>query len=573
MNQRNIPDTPSPDPAASAEESTFADILFQFEQGQRKTDSAGGSSSLKGTVISVSADLVMVDIGRKLEGSLSIEQVRDAAGSVPLKPGDTIQVSVTGRGEDGYYRLSTTKVVVPKDWSGMEKAFADKAIVSGVVEEVIKGGLRVDIGARAFLPASRSGTRDAEEMAKLVGQEIECRITKLDVDNEDIVVDRRGILDERAGKAKEAAFANLKEGDVVTGTVRSLMEFGAFVDLGGVDGLLHVAEMSWSRGAKPADIVKVGDQIQVKILKIQADAHKVSLSLKQLQADPWTVAAETYKVGDRVRGTVTRVADFGAFVQLQAGVEGLIHVSEMSWARKQTRASDVLKHGEAVEAVILSVSQADKRIGLGLKQLLGDPWEEAVRKYPAGTNVEGTVISLQPFGAFIDLGSGIEGMIHIGDITREKRLDHPKDLLTVGKTVRAQVSELDQQRKRIRLSMKALEPTSADEYIAEHQVGEEVTGRVIDVGKERAKVELGDGVTGSCRLQPKAAAATAPPADRSASDIASLTAMLEAKWKKGQDSGGSAGDQADVLRTGQIRRFKIINLDASQKRIEVEPAG
>ncbi len=572
MTQRNLPETAMPEAAVSAEESSFADILSEFEQGQRKSSSGGDSSALKGKVISVGAEQVMVDIGRKLEGSLSIEQVRDAAGNVHLKPGDAIQVSVTGRGEDGYYRLSTTRVVVPKDWSGMEKAFAEKAIVSGVVEEVIKGGLRVDIGARAFLPASRSGTRDAAEMEKLVGQEIECRITKLDTTNEDIVVDRRGILDERAAKAKEAVFANLKEGEVVTGTVRSLMEFGAFVDLGGVDGLLHVAEMSWSRGTKPSDIVKVGETVTVKIVKIQHDQHKVSLSLKQLQADPWTVAAENYKVGERVRGTVTRVTDFGAFVELQAGVEGLIHVSEMSWVRKQTRAADVVKQGEAVEAVILGVNTAEKRIALGLKQLLGDPWEEAVRKYPVGTSVEGTVLSLQPFGAFIDLGEGIEGMVHIGDITREKRLDHPKDMLTVGKTVRAQVSELDQQRKRIRLSMKALEPTSADEYIAEHQVGEVVTGRVVDVGKERAKVELGDGVTGSCRLPPKAVAA-AQPAERPAADLSSLTAMLEAKWKKGQGAGAAGGGQDDAIRAGQIRQFKIVSMDVGQKRIEVEMAG
>jgi len=559
----NLPNPVSPDRADSADEASFADILSQFEQDQSKQESDPGSPALAGTVISVSEEAVLVDVGRKREGVLPLEQ------GAKLKAGDAVRVTITGRDENGYYLLSTVKVVVPKDWSGLQKAFDEKAVVTGTVEEVIKGGLRVDVGVRAFLPASRSGAREMADMEKLVGQQIACRITKLDTEKEDVVVDRRVVLEERAAKAKEEAFGSLQEGAVVSGTVRTVTEFGAFVEITpGVEGLLHVSEMSWSRGAKPEEIVKSGDQITVKILKVNAATRKISLGMKQLQADPWTVAVEKFQTGDRVRGKVTRVADFGAFVEIAPGLEGLIHVSEMSWSRKQKRAADIVKPEEMVEAVVLGINAAEKRIALGLKQTLGDPWEEAVKKYPAGTVVEAPVTSLQSFGAFVELGEGMEGMIHIGDITSEKRLDHPKEALAVGKRVRAVVLELDEQRRRIRLGMKQLEPTSVDEYIEEHKVGDEVSGRVREIGKDKAKVELGEGVTASCRLG-SAAAASEGQGERPAADLSSLTAMLEAKWKKGQQGGGGQ----EPLKTGQIRRFRIVSLDASGKRIELELAG
>ncbi|MBM3810704.1 MAG: S1 RNA-binding domain-containing protein [Acidimicrobiia bacterium] len=559
----NLPNPVSPDRADSADEASFADILSQFEQDQSKQESDPGSPALAGTVISVSEEAVLVDVGRKREGVLPLEQ------GAKLKAGDAVRVTITGRDENGYYLLSTVKVVVPKDWSGLQKAFDEKAVVTGTVEEVIKGGLRVDVGVRAFLPASRSGAREMADMEKLVGQQIACRITKLDTEKEDVVVDRRVVLEERAAKAKEEAFGSLQEGAVVSGTVRTVTEFGAFVEITpGVEGLLHVSEMSWSRGAKPEEIVKSGDQITVKILKVNAATRKISLGMKQLQADPWTVAVEKFQTGDRVRGKVTRVADFGAFVEIAPGLEGLIHVSEMSWSRKQKRAADIVKPEEMVEAVVLGINAAEKRIALGLKQTLGDPWEEAVKKYPAGTVVEAPVTSLQSFGAFVELGEGMEGMIHIGDITSEKRLDHPKEAVAVGKRVRAVVLELDEQRRRIRLGMKQLEPTSVDEYIEEHKVGDEVSGRVREIGKDKAKVELGEGVTASCRLG-SAAAASEGQGERPAADLSSLTAMLEAKWKKGQQGGGGQ----EPLKTGQIRRFRIVSLDASGKRIELELAG
>jgi small subunit ribosomal protein S1 len=484
-------------------------------------------------------------------------------------------VSITGRDEEGCYTLSTIKVERPKDWSALEKAFAEKRTIGGVVTEFVKGGLRVDVGMPAFLPASRSGTKDQADLEKLVGQEIQCRIIKLDTADEDVVVDRRVVLEEQEARAREEKFQQLQEGAVLRGTVRSITDFGAFVDLGGVDGLLHVGDMAWHRVGKPSDVVTAGESIEVKVLKINPEGKRISLGLKQLTPDPWTTAAERFHVGDRVQGKVSRLADFGAFVELLPGVDGLIHVSEMSWAKKVKKPSDLLKTGEMVEAVVLGVNAGERRIALGLKQALGDPWEDAVKKYSVGAIAEGAITSLTNFGCFMDLGGGVDGMIHISDITREKRLNHPREALSAGQTVRAVVLEVDHERRRIKLGIKQLEPTSSDEYIAEHQVGESVTGRIAEASKGRAKVELGEGVFAECRMPEdsgngsKAGSSTPEPAAAKA-DISSLTAMLSARWKQGPTV---AAAQAEAPRAGQVRTFRILKLDRENKKIEVELAG
>ena len=545
-------------------DASFGDILSQFEQ----THHAEATGTVEGTVVSVTPDAVFVDIGRKTDGVLP----PDPTGK--LQPGVKVVVSIRGRDEEGNLLLSTIRVEVPKDWSGLEAAFANKTTISGTVTEAVKGGLRVDIGMRAFMPASRSGVREIADLAKLVGQQIECRITKLDKEADDLVVDRRIVLEELEKQERQQAFENLQEDSVVHGTVRSLTDFGAFVDLGGIDGLLHVSDMTYARGVKPSDVVKAGDKLDVKILKINREKKKISLGLKQLQPDPWTVVAEKYVPGARVQGKVARVADFGAFVELEPGLEGLIHVSEMSWTKRNVRASDVVKDGELVEVVVLGVNPSDKRIALGLKQALGDPWEEALQKYPVGTIVEAPVTSLAQFGVFLDMGSGIEGMVHIGDITNERRLNHPNELLKVGQVVRASVTEADKGRRRMRLSIKALEPTSVDEYIAEHKAGETVTGRVVDVSGKRARIELGEGVTAFViQLESKkenAAAASSPKVDLSA-----MTAMLASKWKSGGAGGSSAASsEPEGLRAGQVRSFKISAIDTEKKRIDLEwPEG
>ena len=449
----------------------------------------------------------------------------------------------------------------------MQRAFDEKQTIAGVVAEQVKGGFRVDIGVRAFMPASRSGVREVDEMPNLIGQEIQCRITKLDTEKEDVVVDRRIVLEQEQARRKEEAFSSLHEGAVVEGRVRNVMEFGAFVDIGGVDGLLHVVDMSWNRVGKPSDVIKPGDQLTVKILKIDPANKKISLGLKQLQDDPWTVAVRTFNQGDRVSGTVSRLTDFGAFVELLPGVDGLIHLSEMSWDKRVRKPSDVVKVGERVDVVVLQVNPAEKRIALGLKQTLGDPWEALPQKYPVGSAVEGKITNLAPFGAFLDLGEGIEGMIHISDITNEKRLDHPKDALTRGQQVRAVVLELDKERRRIRLGMKQLEPTKADHYIAEHHVGDTVSGRVVEVHGTRARVELGEGVIAACSLKPKEETAAAAGGGKPA-DLSSLSAMLASRWKQG----GSTAGGGELAREGQVRSFRITQLDETNRLIEIELA-
>jgi small subunit ribosomal protein S1 len=543
---------------------SFGDILSQYEQ----THSHRAHEGLEGIVVAVSGESVLVDIGFKTEGILPLADFQKSSESV--KAGDKLMVSIKGRDPEGYYELSRLRVERPKDWSAMEKAFADKAAISGVVSAVVKGGLSVDIGVRAFMPASRSGAKDAAEMEKLVGQEIRCRIIKLEVADEDVVVDRRALIEEEERAAKERRYLEVKEGETVHGTVRSVTEYGAFVDIGGVDALLHVADISWGRVNKPSDVLTVGQQVEAKVLKVDAAKRRISLGMKQLQPHPWELAAEKYKVGERVHGTVTRVADFGAFVELEKGIEGLIHFSEMSWSKKVRKPSDVVQPGEQVDVVILGVNQGERRISLGLKQALGDPWAEVSQKFPVGAVVEGTVTSLQKFGAFVQLAEGVEGMIHIGDLSADKRLNHPQDAVKVGQVVKALVLEADVERRRLRLGMKQLVPTSLDEYIAEHKEGDVVTGRMSDVSGGRAKVELGEGVHGSCRIaDTESPEGEGMPSAAAPSDLSSLTSMLEAKWKGGASSGRAKREPA---RAGQIRSFRIAKLDAAAKRIELELA-
>jgi small subunit ribosomal protein S1 len=555
------PETTTPE--AAMDDNSFAEILSNFEQqhaGVREGE------TVQGIIVSVTPELVLVDIGRKIEGAIPLNKWSETQPAEPKK-GETITVSVGPRSLDGYYELSTFAVKRPKDWSGLQAAFDEKRAIAGVVTEQIKGGFRVDIGVPAFMPASRSGVRETEEMPKLIGQEIRCRITKLDVEKEDIVVDRRTLLEQESAERRQQRFAELREGEVVQGHVRSIMDFGAFIDLGGVDGLLHVADMAWSRVGKASDVVKVGDELTVKVLKVDPNTRKISLGLKQLQEDPWTTAARTFNIGDRVTGTVSRLTDFGAFVELLPGVDGLIHLSELSWDKRVRKPSDLLKVGERLEAVVLAVDPAAKRISLGYKQILGDPWETLHTKLPVGSIVEGAITNLTQFGAFIELGGGIEGMVHISDITHEKRLEHPREKLAKGQTVKAAVVEVDRERRRIRLSLKQLEPTTVDHFISEHQPGQTVSGRLVEVHGDRAKVELGEGVVATCDLKKGQEQATRTES-KPAEDVSSLGAMLAARWKQ-----GGSTQTRETARAGEVRTFRIASLDASKRLILLELAS
>ncbi len=576
MSNPAIPDQDIPE-TQPANESTasFGDLLSQYEKSHtRKRED--GSKQIQGTVIALSADSVFLDIGFKSEGVLLLADFQGE----PPKPGEKIPVSVKGRDPEGYYQLTRAKVDRPKDWSALEKAFADKATIVGTVTGVIKGGLSVDVGVRAFMPASRSGTHDAAELAKLVEQEILCRIIKLDVADEDIVVDRRAVLEQEERSVKDRRYSEMKEGDTVSGTVRSLMDYGAFVDLGGVDALLHVSDIAWSRISRPSDVLSVGQQVEAKVLKISTEGEKrrISIGMKQLLPHPWDAVAEKYKAGERVRGTVTRVAEFGAFIELEPGIEGLIHVSEMSWGKKMRSASTLVKVGETVDAVILGVNPAERRMSLGLKQALGDPWIDVADKFAAGTIIEGPVVSITKFGAFVQLSEGVEGMIHISDMSAEKRINHPQELLKVGQLVKAQVLAVDTDKRQLRLGMKQLVPTGLDEYIAEHKAGDVVTGRMIDESETQARVELGEGIHATCRMEARRADTSDAPEEKNKKsessaaakpDLSSLGSMLQARWK---GSAPATGAKPERVRTGQIRKFRITKLDPATKKIELELA-
>ena len=542
---------------------SFGSLLSQFEKthgGQSKTE----GSQKDGIVISISSDSVFLDIGFKIEGVLSRGEFENNAQGVTV--GDRFPVSVKGRNEEGYYALSRLKIAQPTDWSSLEEAYAQKAAVAGTVTSIVKGGLTVDVGVRAFMPASRSGTRDAADLEKLVGQEITCRIIKLDAAEEDVVIDRRVILEEQARQLEQERYAEVREGDIVSGLVRSLTSYGAFVDLGGIDGLLHVSDIAWSRVNNPEEVLTVGQRLQVKVLKIDADSRRISLGLKQLQPEPWDSAADRYQLGQRVNGTVKRLTDFGAFIEVEPGIEGLIHVSEMSWVKKVRKPADLLKLDDTVEAVILSINLAERRLSLGLKQALGDPWTVVPQKFPAGSVIEGPVTRLTKFGAFVQLAEGIEGLVHISEISAEKRINHPQEALKTGQIVRAQVLAIDLEKRQIKLSMKQLIPNDLDEYLEEHSIGDVVSGRLIECTENNAIVELGEGIRANCAVRVKTEAAASSHSEAKL-DLSALSSMLSARWK-GETK--ALGAQSEPLHVGQVRNFKIATIDRDTKRISLE---
>jgi small subunit ribosomal protein S1 len=552
----------TPDAIDDSTES-FGSLLSQFEKthgGQSKTE----ASQKEGIVISISSDSVFLDIGSKIEGVLSREEFENNALGIAV--GDRFPVSVKGRNEEGYYALSRLKIAQPTDWSSLEEAYAQKAAVAGTVTSIVKGGLTVDVGVRAFMPASRSGTRDATDLEKLVGQEITCRIIKLDVAEEDVVVDRRVILEEQARHLEQERYAEMREGDIVSGLVRSLTGYGAFVDLGGVDGLLHVSDIAWSRVNSPEEVLTVGQRLQVKVLKIDAGSRRISLGLKQLQPEPWDSAADRYQLGQRVSGTVKRLTDFGAFIEVEPGIEGLIHVSEMSWVSKVRKPADLLKLDDTVEAVILSINPAERRLSLGLKQALGDPWAVVPQKFPAGSVIEGLVTRLTKFGAFVQVAEGIEGLVHISEISAEKRINHPQDALKTGEIVRAQILAIDLEKRQIKLSMKQLIPTDLDEYLDEHSVGDVVSGRLIECTVDNAVVELGEGIRANCAVSVKIEPAASSQSEARL-DLSVLSSMLSARWK-GETK--ALGAQAEPLHAGQVRNFKIATIDRDTRQISLE---
>jgi small subunit ribosomal protein S1 len=570
----NIPG--QPDPAALVEEDLDEEIPSpddEFsaaleEHDQTQAEAAGQSGNPRGTIVSVRDDGYFVDIGRKSEAFLPLEAAHQEPDDERLKVGAEIEASITGRSPDGYLTLSRIIAEHPKSWTQLEAAYSSGAAVACTVTEKIKGGLAVDInGIRAFLPASRSGIRDAAEFDAAVGRELRCRIIQLDIDDRNVIVDARVLLEEERQEQRRETLAGLHEGMVVRGTVRHIREFGAFIDLGGVDGLLHISDLAWWKVKDVAEVLKEGDTLDVKVLKVEQDGNRISVGLKQLSPDPWNAIGDKIEVGDRIKGTVTRLKDFGAFVEIEPGVEGLIHVSEMSWARKVRHPKDMVNPGDVVDVVVLEIKIPDHRIGLGLKQALGDPWERAEAQFQAGTPVEGTVRNLAKFGAFVELLEGVEGLLHISDITNEKRLNHPSEVLKVGQTIKAVVLEMDRDKRRLKIGMKQLEPDSQDEVIAELKAGDRVTGRIVRVEGKEVYVELGEGVKGVCRLETQQVESAEPaPGEK---DVSSMSAMLAAAWKGKGGGSAAAASSGPLVKPGEVRAFKVARLDPKKRTIEL----
>jgi len=503
VHAQSAPAAPGPGQPRNEKENMedFATVLENFENQEAEVAAAAADERvLHGTVLKVTSTHVFVDIGMKSEGLVPIEEVKDHDGNVTVNPGDEIDVMVEkGETEEGYPKLSHQKAKRLRAWDDIEKAYNEKTSVKARVIDRIKGGLNVDInGARAFLPGSQVDTRPVRNLDGMKAQEIEVRIIKLNKKRGNIVVSRKQILDEEIAEKRGKTMEHLEEGAILTGAVKNLTDYGAFVDLGGIDGLLHITDMSWGRLTHPRDLVQVGDQIQVKVLKFDKDKQRVSLGFKQLTPDPWLDAAERYPIGAHVKGRVISVTDYGAFIELEQGIEGLVHVSEMTWSKRMKHPSKIVNVGDELETVVLNVNPTERRISLGLKQLLPNPWESLHDKYPTGATVEGRVRNLTDFGAFIEIEDGIDGLVHVSNLSWTKRVKHPSEVLKKGDRVKAIVLGIEPENRRLSLGVKQLQPDVWETFFATHKIGDVIHGKVLRLASFGAFVELADGVEGLC---------------------------------------------------------------------------
>ena len=452
---------------------------------------------IKGTVLQVSESEVIVDVGYKSEGMISLSEFLDENGEAAVHPGDTVDVLLERTEDrDGHIVLSREKAEKMKIWDEVEKAYAERKVVLGRVIERIKGGLAVDIGVRAFLPGSQIDVRPVRNLDSLKGQELRMRVIKVNKKRGNIVLSRKALLEEENAEKKKETLATLAEGKVMAGVVKNLTDYGAFIDLGGIDGLLHVTDMSWGRAQHPSELFKVNDEVDVIVLKFDPTTERVSLGYKQLHADPWISAAERYQVGQRLSGKVVSLTDYGAFVELEPGVEGLIHVSEMSWSKRVKHPSKLLNVSDTVESMVLGVDPQARRISLGLKQIESNPWHQLTERYPVGSKLTGKVRNLTEFGAFVEVEDGIDGLIHISDMSWSKRLKHPSEVLKKGDEVETMVLNIDPDNQRLSLGLKQLATDIWDDFFAGTKVGDVVEGRVVRITNFGAFVELAEGIEG-----------------------------------------------------------------------------
>ena len=521
------------------EDSDFAAALASFDREQAVESATAQSLTadeavVTGTVVKITDKHVVVDIGLKSEGLLPIDQALDASGVSKFQPGDQIEI-VVEREEThgGGYIVSHEKALRHKVWDKLEQAANDKTPVKGMVVSRVKGGLTVDIGIKAFLPGSQIEVRPVRNLDGYVGTEIEVRVIKLNKKRGNVVISRKELLEEDQKAKKTVTLATLEEGSVLTGTVKNLTDYGAFVDLGGLDGLLHITDMSWGRLTHPRDLVNVADEIQVKVLKLDKDKQRVSLGFKQLTPDPWLDATERYPIGAQVRGRILSVTDYGAFVELEQGIEGLVHVSEMTWSKRMKHPSKMVKPGDEVDTIILSVNPNDRRISLGMKQLQENPWEQLEDKYPIGAIIEGRVRNLTDFGAFIEIEDGIDGLVHVSNLSWTKRIKHPSEVLKKGEKVRAIVLGVEPENRRLSLGVKQLQPDVWDTFFAQHRIGDVIKGKVLRTAQFGAFVEIAEGVEGLCHVS------------------------------EAVDANGQAVD----LQVDQEHEFKIVKMNQEEKKV------
>ncbi len=484
----------------------FAKALESFDREQAAEKDAAQSLTseetvVTGTVVKITDKHVVVDIGLKSEGLLPLDQVVDHTGAPKFQVGDQVEVVVEREEQEGGgYLVSHEKALRHKVWDKLEEAANTKTPVKGIVVSRVKGGITVDIGIKAFLPGSQVEVRPVRNLDAYIGTEIDVRVIKLNKKRGNVVVSRKEILEEEQNAKKDVTLANLEEGAVFTGVVKNLTDYGAFVDMGGLDGLLHITDMSWGRLTHPRDLVNVGDEIQVKVLKFDKEKQRVSLGFKQLTPDPWLDAVERYPIGAHVRGRVLSVTDYGAFVELEQGIEGLVHVSEMTWSKRMKHPSKMVKPGDEVEVIILQVNPNDRRISLGMKQLQDNPWEALEDKYPTGAIVEGRVRNLTDFGAFIEIEDGIDGLVHVSNLSWTKRIKHPSEVLKKGEKVKAVVLGVEPENRRLSLGIKQMQPDVWDTFFDQHRAGDIVHGKVLRTAQFGAFIEIAEGVEGLCHV-------------------------------------------------------------------------
>lgn len=472
-----------------------------FEESLKTTETRPGSI-VKGTIVAINRDVVLVDAGLKSESAIPVEQFRNAEGVVEVKVGDIIDVALDAV-EDGFGEtiLSREKAKRFEAWLQLEKAYEEQATVVGLISGKVKGGFTVDLGGvRAFLPGSLVDVRPVRETTHLENKELEFKVIKLDQKRNNVVVSRRAVIETENSVERDQLLENLQEGQEVKGIVKNLTDYGAFVDLGGVDGLLHITDMAWKRVKHPSEVVNVGDEINVKVLKFDRDRTRVSLGLKQLGEDPWAAIANRYPEGHRLTGRVTNLTDYGCFVEIEEGVEGLVHVSEMDWTNKNVHPSKVVNLGDVVEVMVLEIDEERRRISLGLKQCKANPWEEFAKNFNKGDKVSGKIKSITDFGIFIGLDGGIDGLVHLSDISWNATGEEAVREFKKGEEVTAIVLQVDAERERISLGIKQLEEDPFNNYLASIKKGAIVTGKVVEVDAKGAKIELADSVEGYVRV-------------------------------------------------------------------------